>query len=172
MQFVWNVEHTTHKALDTTRYTLRTFFKIRTLAWACTLVYVLKYSKNMPSREETCFGVWQVGCRCAGDDSEGRLGVADDIISIHVFLTNLANTPAVSPPDWMVDTPRCKLRYALCVSIFFAEDLGLALRQKCVPTSHRPSKMSIIVRRLQFPGVRWQGMFSKRLSQIFEELTA
>ena len=40
----------------------------------------------------------------------------------------------------MVDTPRCKLRYALCVSIFFAEDLGLALAPKMCPDQSQAFK--------------------------------
>ena len=39
----WNTPHTTH-------CTLLTFFWIRTLAWACMLVYVLGYRTNIPSK--------------------------------------------------------------------------------------------------------------------------
>ena len=63
------------------------------------------------------------------------------------------------------------------------KDLGLALSPKCVPTNHRPSKRSIIVRHLAYekkwPMFIWtsrlqvlQGMFVKRFATMFEGLTA
>ena len=66
--------------------------------------------------------------------------MADDIIIRHVSLTNLANTPAVGSTGLMVDTPRGKLRDALCVPIFFAKDLGLALAPKMCPDQSQAFK--------------------------------
>ena len=54
VQFVWNVEHTTQ---HTAHYTHNArFLSMITLAWASMLVYVLKYSANVPTREETYHG--------------------------------------------------------------------------------------------------------------------
>ena len=130
LQFVWNVEHTAHNTLHTAHYKLHTFFEVRTLARASMLVYVLNYSTNMPTLEETCYGGWHVDFRCA-EEAEGRRGVADDII-IRVFLTNTVVyvklvMSAVGSPGWMVDTPLCRLRDASCMPIFFVKDLGLEL---------------------------------------------
>ena len=65
------------------------------------------------------------------------------------------------------------------------KDLGLALAPKvCVPTNHRPSERSVIVRHLPqeenkmtlfFWTSRFQllqGMFVQSFAQTFEELTA
>ena len=52
LQFVWKVEHYTQ---HTAHYTVH--IQVRTLAWASMLVYVMNYSTNMPTREETCYGV-------------------------------------------------------------------------------------------------------------------